>query len=306
MFALLAAAHLSLIAALEDVAGAPEVRYSAKDERGVGLDCLKPFQTADGRILGVHHAQQNGRFLLELVRSQNALDWTHVVTLDDHAHQPTAHVNPDGSILLAYEKDGPNGNWIRLRAYPNVRDLENARHTEQIDLERTFSKFAEGTPSIERVQWRGRLRQSTVDLRLHYYREGVVDRAARGTLDRGSWHPKIEGWLTDRADAMGVRGNLGDRDALNWDGTRWHLQEVQMGHEDWASWRIFLVSFGTRRMIPLHLRTHGGSTSFANPAASWIRVGGQNKLVVTLFLPSQGNPSTESGQLIYLPRLTRP
>jgi hypothetical protein len=51
----------------------------------------------------------------------------------------------------------------------------------------------------------------------------------------------------------------------------------------------------------LAIRTHSGSSAFANPSATWITNSKeQRNLVVTLFLLSQGNDPNEAGQLIYV------
>ena len=86
---------------------------------------------------------------------------------------------------------------------------------------------------------------------------------------------------------MGASGNFGDQDKFNWNNQTFYLQEVQQQPREWNSWRILLASADGMPIKQLSIKTH--HSSVANPNISWISDNGQSKLVVTLFLPLEGN-----------------
>ena len=49
----------------------------------------------------------------------------------------------------------------------------------------------------------------------------------------------------------------------------------------------------------LNIRTHAGSTAFANPTIGQVEIDGHRVIVVTLFLPQEGARDHESGEVIY-------
>ena len=64
--------------------------------------------------------------------------------------------------------------------------------------------------------------------------------------------------------------------------------------------RTFLFDVRTGKADQLAITTDGGSTAFANPAITFLRLpDGRSGFVATLFLPSEGAAPGESGQLIY-------
>jgi len=105
-------------------------------------------------------------------------------------------------------------------------------------------------------------------------------------------------------EAHGVRGNIGDRDPITFDGRNYLIQEGQLAVGDWTAWRLFLLdeaSAGGTMAWPIPVQTHAGSRSFANPAVTRLRdPAGRWCYAVTLFLPSQGNARSEIGTLIYV------
>ena len=101
---------------LQEVRKADAYRYAAKDDKGHTLDCLKIVEVGPSRYLGVYHSMHEGVFHLRLAESKDLLNWTWRRDLDSHAHQGTLAGHGD-SYVLAYEKDGPKGNWIRLQMF---------------------------------------------------------------------------------------------------------------------------------------------------------------------------------------------
>jgi hypothetical protein len=304
----------AVVDALENVRAGAGHRYAARDDKGNGLDCLKIVEVGKGNYLGVYHSQKEGVFTLKLARSSDLLNWKHVRDLDVHAHQGTLS-GGRGPVMLAYEKDGPNGNWIRLRRYVSASALEGGRSYQEYDLPRKLSKYAEGTPSFQGLGFGA---ETCGTLRFHYLTDAGVDRQASGyfALSGNSlkqWSPSAEKNMNRHADLLGIKGNFGDRDTFHarYKGA-YELIEGQLTKNDWASWRVFLRSTSSKdvpamfnpeaplEIKQLAIKTHGGSIAFANPTATQLTLpNSQEGIVVTLFIPSEGAAKGESGCLIY-------
>jgi hypothetical protein len=295
---------------MEDVESSPIKVYAAKDESGRGMDCLKIAMVGRKGYLGICHSRDSrGIFRARLVKSTDLKTWRVVHEFEDHTHQGTL-VRLGSEWLVAMEKDGPDGNWIQVRGYDSTADLEAGRHAVIKDLPRQLSRFAEGTPSIDRASvGNGKWNEVDLLIRFHYYRDGDVDRQASGTLTAfDTWASKVE--RVDNAPLEPTyKGNIGDRDTFNLKGGRFDLLEAQLTKNDWSSWRILLRKRGDA-YVRVSPRTEGGSKSFANPTATEIELpDGKPGIVFTMFLPSQGAADGEAGTLIYakpLPALTHP
>ena len=292
---------------LEHVSRSETVRYKLRDDRGMGMDCLKVFQSphADDRgiYFGVYHHMDDGCLLTQLARSTDLEHWEHLTTLDKHASQPAIHVTPDGQYLLAYEHDEPNSVWIRIRHYADLESLCSGAYSREFDIDRSLAPTAEGTPSFEAVSiGSGGLDSSSIQLRFHYYKDQDVDQLARGTLTNFStWTAKPADELNRTLRASGWLGNLGDRDKLNWGSKSYYLQEVQAERGQWGTWRLALCDDTGNAIHILRPQTHQGSVAFSNPHATWVTdQQGRRRLVVTLFLHSAGNPPAERGCLLYV------
>lgn len=273
-------------------------KFDAKDSEGNGLDCIKIIEIGPHDYLGVCHSVSGGIFRARLVRSSNLVDWARVVTLDDHAHQPTIQ-KVGAKFVLAWEKDGPAGNWIRVRAYDSLANLISGVSAAQADLPRTLSPSAEGTPSFDGITLGNSWANSTIALRHHYYRNSDVDRQAAGRLTGFSnWTSSAVAEGTSTLEKI-YHGNMGDRDSLDFLGRKFDLMEAQITKNDWASWRILMRQRG-KAYKQLPIQTPGGSTSFANPTWTLLHLpNGRSGLVVTLFIPSEGAAPGEAGELIY-------
>lgn len=272
--------------------------FNAKDDAGVGLDCLKIVAHGPGKYLGVHHSLQRGRFELRLVTSQDLVHWSNLRTLDEHASQ--GYLYPVGKEwLLAYEKDSPSGNWIRICAYQSDKALLAGRPTRTFDIDRTLSKFAEGTPSVVQVQKGLSWDDSRIKIRFHYFRDGDVDRQAEGTLENWkSWSAQIRVNVNEPLEKT-YFGNIGDRDQFRWKGRTEEWFEGQLRKNDWSSWRIISIP-QEGSYFELHFKTPKKSISFANPNVINLTLpNGKDGLVITLFLPSQGSGGGEAGELIF-------
>ncbi|KAI9027760.1 hypothetical protein DFJ74DRAFT_502464 [Hyaloraphidium curvatum] len=125
-----------------------------------------------------------------------------------------------------------------------------------------------------------------------------VDRAASGVLrGLGSWHAWPDQELNGALEALGVAGNIGGRSRFTFRGGAWYLQEGQLRKNDWSSWRIFAVDGRTKNATEVPFTTHGGSVSFANPAACNLP---DCRLFCSVFLPGEGAAAGEAGELIYV------
>lgn len=302
-----AADSSTLINSLENVPAAEIHFYQLRDNDGRSMDCLKVFQPADGKSAGVYyglyHNQQKGVLSAHLARSEDLRVWKHVAVLDEHASQPTVWLCDNGACLVAYEKDKPNACWMRIRYYESLADLSTGKHARAFDIERTLAPTAEGTPSFESVTiGKNGMDTSQIQLRFHYFKNAQVDQLARGTLtDFKVWKAEPSDTINAERVKQGWHGNLGDRDRFVWQGDVYYLQEIQRVKGDWSSWRICLCAKDSMPVHTLAITTHKASTAFANPNATWVTdANNQRKLVVTLFLPSEGNHSSEAGTLLYV------
>ena len=324
-----------LRAVVEDVRAADGARFDSKDDRGVGLDGLDVLQTG-GTTVGVHHAALNGKFYLDVATSDDLLRWRHRATLDTDASQGTLAALPDGSFLVVYEK----ANWLsllpriglppelalvqglvdrinlRVRRYRNLAALLAGRYDRQITLPLTRSRHAEGTPHVAAIRWNGSLRKSQIDVGFHWFADTDgdvfpnVDRQASGTLTGlRRWRTVDEERLSARfLEATEVhegftappRGNLGDRSAVRLDGRPLALHEAQYLPNKFATWRLFLRDPEAGTVRPLHVRTPGGSTAFANPSVARVTApSGRPATLVTAFVPSEGAAAGEAGTLTW-------
>ena len=293
----------NLINCLESVPSAETSVYQLRDNQGRSMDCLKVWSMNHGEYMAIYHSFKEGVFSVRLARSKNLLDWQFLVCLDEHASQPNIWQSANGPFIAAYEKDAPNSCWIKLRFYPDYAHLIQAKFSAEYDIQRTLAPTAEGTPSFESVRLiDNQIDQSEIHLRFHYYKRAEVDRLAEGRLTNfRQWEAKPLDQINRQIKKQGSSGNFGDRDKFNWKEKFYYLQEVQKTAGDWTSWQVFLCDSGGMPSRKLSIQSHHGSVSYSNPNISWVRnVEGENKLVVTLFLPSEGNAPKESGQLLYV------
>jgi len=296
-----------LRASIENVTQATAYRYGARDNEGVSLDTLKVIANPKGGYLGVYHVLRQGVFTVRLARSSDLLTWVHVTDLDPHASQPTLAATPRGGFLLADERDtgctgtGPGGNCLGFRHYKSVAALLAGASDRNFQAPRSLSKCAEGTPNIYSVRQRGGIGRSTIKVGFHYFRDCKVDRQAGGVLRNfSSWSARVDDRANRLLEAFHPAGNIGDRDYISVPGGRFSIHEVQFGLHDFGSWRVFLYDRNAGRAVQLNVKTHHGSTAFANPAFTVLRSPrGRPALLVTLFLPAQGATITEGGELVY-------
>ena len=144
-----------------------------------------------------------------------------------------------------------------------------------------------------------------IEIGFHYYKDGNVDRQARGTLTNfNAWTAQEESGIDEALLEYGLKGNIGDRDQISFRGKEINIHEGQNKHGDFGSWRLFLWDGANGQSVPLEMRTHGGSQAFANPAYTLLPApGGGQALVVTVFVPSENSAPGEAGELIYYKKI---
>ena len=288
-----------------DVVGSTGHRYAVTDSAGHPMDTVKIIAHPAGGYLAIYHTGDE----VHLATGTDLLTWTFRRTLDPQATQPTIQAMPTGGFLTAVEfnDQAGSGGRVRLRHYPHLGALLDGDHDHTRTVDRTLSACNEGTPNITAVSLSSDIDHSVIDLGFHYHRNCDVDRQARGTLtdfthwrtgtDRSADHALISAAATQ---GQVVRGNIGDRDTLEFDGVRYTVHEVQFRKNDFGSWRVFLRHSQTGAAAYLPITTHRGSTAFANPTATHLAgPSGSPALVVTMFLPTEGAAPGEGGQLIY-------
>ena len=299
----------ALIEKLESISIAETRIYQLKTTQGRGMDCLKVFQLTGsayhGIYYGLYHRLENGEFHVRLATSIDLRTWHDITTLDEHASQPTIYVGSNGKLLVAYEKDAPNSCWIRLRSYGDIARLQKGKYSREFDVHRSLAPTAEGTPSFESVTMgENGLDDSEIRFRFHYFKNVRVDQLATGTLTGfKTWKSESSDKINQTFIENGWQGNLGDRDRFSWGDQTYYLQETQGKRGDWSSWRINLCDAHGMPIRTLQFQTDRQSKAFANPNVSWVTdASNQRRLVVTLFLPSEGNHSSEAGTLLYVIR----
>src|SRR5260370_19967162 len=167
--------------------------FGGTDDGGKQLGALDPIADPAGGYLGVYHSpRRTGRgltFRISLAHSSDLLHWARIRVLDrDGASMPTLRRIPGTSgYLLAYEKKPRRyGNVIRIAYFRSRPDLLDGRVAAQRNLPRRFSPYADGTPTILWIKWRGSAARSLIGLGFHYQsrlrRRPAADREAVGEL----------------------------------------------------------------------------------------------------------------------------
>src|SRR5688572_27136206 len=204
----------TLVAAVTDAAGATAVRYGLHDDRGVSMDTLKVAEHPDGGYVGVYHTRsRRGRAFRVLVASStDLLGWRQRAVLDPDASQPVIVALPGGGFLVAVEAAGAGrSSWLRFLHFADAGSLLAARPARVVDVPHTMvppDRLAEGTPHIEAVT----ADLGTIEVGFHYFRDGEVDRQARGRLsDFRDWRARADPAADAAVEAHDVRGNIGGR-----------------------------------------------------------------------------------------------
>jgi hypothetical protein len=289
-----------LASLLSDVQRAEGVRYGARDQDGRPLDCLKVQQVEPGGYLGVSHLQRGGRFSTFLSESDDLLTWRFVRRLAEDASQPTLEPDGAGGWLLADEvMRSKDGNTLRFQRFSSTQALREGRPDRVCEPSNTLARrgAAQGTPHLFAIDLSDGIDRSTIGVGFHYF-DGVRDRQAEGTLRGFSrWtaeaRPDLDALFPD------ARGNVGDRDAFTVAGRTYVVHEAQGAVGDWGSWRVFLRDPADDRVVPMPIRSPGGSPSVGNPTVTAVTLpDGRPGLFATYFVFSPGGRTEGSGALL--------
>ncbi|MET8678703.1 hypothetical protein ABZW18_14270 [Streptomyces sp. NPDC004647] len=282
---------------VEEVTAARGHRYGAVDGTGRRMDAAKIVQAADGRYLAVYHSRLgDGRFHAAVATSQDLLHWHRRHDFGPGSSQPTLAQGPDGGFVLAWEQDPYN--HFAVRHYPGAAALLAGRADRSHDAPRTLSSCSEGTPAISEI--RGP-RAAVVELTGHYRADCGTDRELRATLSGfTTWQTRPDRRLDTALLAHGTGGNIGDRDLLHYRGSALLLIEGQRREGDFGSWGTYVYDPAAGGADRARIRTHAGSTAFANPSATLLTApDGRPSLLVSVFIPREGAAPGETGQLLY-------
>jgi Bacterial Ig domain len=171
-----------------------------------------------------------------------------------------------------------------------------------VAVNRTLSACNEGTPNIYAATLQPDLDHSIINVGFHYFKGCDVDRQAIGTLTNfSSWKTQTDANLNTLFTKLGtIGGNVGDRDALLYQGRPYSLVEAQNTKNSFGTWRPYLFDRTANSLTRLALRTHGGSTAFGNPTYTELRLpAGRRGFVATQFIFSEGAAQGEAGSLFY-------
>jgi hypothetical protein len=304
-----AAAAPELVTLLQEVSAADGLRYGTRDDQGVGMDTAKIVPApSGGGYLAVYHHLIGGAFNVRLATSSDLLNWHYLATLEDDASQPTIAELSDGGFLVAYEKTGRgaacggSGSCLAFQHYPSKNALLAGAEDRSVTVNRTLSSCNEGTPNIYAATLNPDLDHSIINVGFHYFKGCDVDRQAIGTLTNfSSWKTTVDTNLNTLFTNLGtIGGNVGDRDALLYQGRPYTLVEGQGRKNDFGTWRPYLFDRTANSLARLQLHTDAGSTSFGNATYTQLTLpGGRRGFVSTQFIFSEGAAPGEAGPLFY-------
>ena len=118
-----------------------------------------------------------------------------------------------------------------------------------------------------------------------------------GVLQNGNnWTTWKDSLAENNLRDMNFKGNIGSRKGFKYRGNSLTLQEARFVKNDWSSWKIMLGLNGYYSEVLIS--TPKKSASFANPS---IIENENNKYVISLFVPTEGNHYSENnGGVIFL------
>jgi len=111
------------------------------------------------------------------------------------------------------------------------------------------------------------------------------------------WRSHTDRRVDQLLDSHGFRASHGNVHEFSFANHRWRLYEAQTRLHDFATWRVLLYDYSTRRLRPLTLTTAHGSfrTSFGEPIAEVARAPSESGrvLIVTMFVFGTGQATRE-------------
>ena len=277
-------------------------KFKLKDDLERPMNVIKIVKTNEDTLnnflyLGVYHVTiSKDNFNLQLAGSNDLFNWSFITEIDQNAHQGDIVKWNDG-YLIAYEEDKIQGaNNIALKYYANYDHLISNHYTFEKHLNTSIHNFrVEGTPDIRHFTGENPTNGSIL-IGFHYH-DGTVDKLAMGVLKNGNiWTTWKDSLAESNLRDMNFKGNIGSRKGFKYRGKSLTYQEARFVKNDWSSWRIMLGLNGYYSEVLIS--TPKKSTSFANPSITEIE---NNKYVISLFVPTEGNHYSENnGEVIFL------
>ena len=277
-------------------------KFKLKDDLERPMNVIKIVKTNEDVLnsflyLGVYHVTiSKDNFNLQLAGSNDLFNWSFITEIDQNAHQGDIVKWNDG-YLIAYEEDKIQGaNNIALKYYANYDHLISNHSTFEKHLNTSIHNFGvEGTPDIRHFTGKNPTNGSIL-IGFHYH-NGTIDKIAMGVLQNGNnWTTWKDSLAESNLRDMNFKGNIGSRKGFKYRGKSLTLQEARFVKNDWSSWKIMLGLNGYYSEVLIS--TPKKSTSFANPSIIEIE---NNKYVISLFVPTEGNHYSENnGGVIFL------
>ena len=277
-------------------------KFKLKDDLERPMNVIKIVETNEDTLnsflyLGVYHVTiSEDNFNLQLAGSNDLFNWRFITEIDHNAHQGDIVKWNDG-YLIAYEEDKIQGaNNIALKYYANYDHLISNHSTFEKHLNTSIHSFGvEGTPDIRNFTGENPTNGSIL-IGFHYH-NGTIDKIAMGVLQNGNnWTTWKDSLAENNLRDMNFKGNIGSRKGFKYRGNSLTLQEARFVKNDWSSWKIMLGLNGYYSEVLIS--TPKKSTSFANPS---IIENENNKYVISLFVPTEGNHYSENnGGVIFL------
>lgn len=301
---------------LQDVTTAEGFDYGLTDSSGKTMDTLKVIAKPGGGYLGVYHCLVTTVFEVRVADSTDLLTWTYRATLGTHESQPHIALLPDGGFLVPVEADNngiasPSATWIRFHYYSSLANLLAGTAARTFDTTHTLvgpisGGGAEGTPHVYSILRYTNIDNCAFDIGCHYFQSAITDRQARGTFtDWTTWAMRTEPTVDTAIQRQGAAGKIGDRDSLLWNSSTLAILEAQTTLNDNATWEPYLYDWQTGQAMRIWIKTHGGSTGFANPNMSLVpHPTSGTALVATMFIFGSAAATGESNSLIYYRTVT--
>jgi hypothetical protein len=312
----------------------PVLTTKIKNNSNIGLDALMVVYAPGtwGDLVGVFHVspgvgpnQGKHSHLYVATASIGALGiWT--VTNNGNPYSKAGsmgsiHIDSaTGTAFLAYELEMSGGNTVAIRRYNDIGTLVNAGYFDEFQLTRKIHVAAKpntwssqstnvtnvGTPSIESFCG------GDINIRCHYSPEGSHDYPAKGIVSLGSsggisknwkhWAGFFANWVNNSLRDLGAAGKIGGRDFIVWSGTPTYIFEAQLVHDDWSSWRPFLLV--PEKLLAFRINLIIDNTpTFANP--HMVLLPG-NRLLQTYFVPTERLGDLQPGTLLRVTQLPNP
>ena len=176
-----------------------KANFKVKDNHKRNTEVLRIVKAdeTDFKFLGVYHSMTSkNHFKLYVAGSNDLKTWTRITSLGDRSHQGDIKKWGNGYLLVNEEDKKEGANNIKVRFYESYKTLCTNQPINNLSLNRSFSRYAEGTPDIREIHGKTP-EDSHLLLGFHYFNKGDIDYQAIGILkDFKHW----KAWKNDIAN----------------------------------------------------------------------------------------------------------